>query len=58
MKFYKIFRIFRVMGATADWFEKAMQDGKIDPTEAGQLVTLLADILGFQVVLEVKPEDD
>ncbi len=57
MKFYRIFRIFRVMGACADWFEKAMDDGKIDAKEAGQLVTLIAGILGFKVVLETKPED-
>jgi len=56
MKFYRIFRIFRVMAACSDWFEKAMDDGKIDAKEAGQLVTIIADILGFSVKLDVKPE--
>ncbi len=57
MKFYRIFRIFRVMGACSDWFERAMQDGKIDAVEAAELVTLIAGILGFKVVLDVDPED-
>jgi len=54
MKFYRIFRIFRVMAACSNWFEKAMDDGKIDAKEAGQLVTLIADILGFTIKLDVK----
>lgn len=57
MKFYKIFRIFRVMAACSDWFEKAMQDGVIDSAEAGQLVLIIGKILGFEVTLEAKPED-
>ncbi len=56
MKFYKIFRVFRVMSACAEWFERAMQDGKVDSSEAGQLVTTIGDILGFEVKLEVTPE--
>ncbi len=57
MNFYRIFRIFKVMSVCADWFEKAMQDGKIDSKEAGQLVTLIAGILGFKITLEVNPND-
>lgn len=57
MNFYKIFRIFRVMAACSDWFEKAMQDGKIDSVEAGALVTIIGEILGFKVTLDFKPED-
>jgi len=55
MKFYKIFRVFRVMSACADWFEKAMQDGVIDSNEAGNLVRVIGEILGFEVKLDVKP---
>lgn len=57
MKFYKIFRIFRVMSACADWFEKAMQDGVIDSNEAGNLVRIIGDILGFEVKLDIKPTE-
>lgn len=57
MKFYKIFRIFRVMSACADWFEKSMQDGVIDSNEAGELVKTIGNILGFEVKLDLGPDN-
>lgn len=57
MKFYRIFRVFQVMNACAQWYEKAMDDGQITAAEASQLITTIAGILGYKVNLEVKPED-
>jgi len=56
MKFYRIFRVFRVMACCADWFEKAMEDGKIDSVEAGDLVSRIGTILGFSVKLDIDPD--
>lgn len=57
MKFYRIFRIFRVMDACARWYEKSMDDGQITAAEASQLITTIGGILGYKVVLEVNPDD-
>ncbi|MBA7519559.1 hypothetical protein ES705_11638 [subsurface metagenome] len=53
MRWLRILRIFQVMSAVSAWFEKAMADGVIDSDEAGELVTTIGKLLGFNVKLKL-----
>ncbi len=49
MKWNYIFRAFSVVTFVSNWFTKAMEDGKIDPKEAGELVEGIAKILDIEI---------
>lgn len=48
-----IFKIFTVFGVVSTWAEAALADGKVTLTEAVELVTNLAAILGIRTELEI-----
>ncbi len=52
MKWTRIFKAFQVISVVGSWFEKATADGKIDSKEAGELITDLGEILGFEVKID------
>ena len=52
MRWTRLFKAFQVMSTVGAWFDKAMQNGKIDSKEAGELVTDLGEILGFEVKID------
>lgn len=48
-----LFKIFTIFGIVSTWAAKALADGKITITEAVELATLLAGILGVTLAVEV-----
>jgi hypothetical protein len=50
-----IFKAFKVMAVVLDWFETAMQDGKIDINEAATLIRAIGDILDIETSVNLDP---
>ena len=50
------FKMFAVVGAVGAWFTKATEDGKIDPSEAVQLVEEICRVLGIKAEIEIPTE--
>jgi hypothetical protein len=48
-----IFKIFRILGLTTAWAEKATADGKIDKQEIFELVSLILDIAGVKAEIQI-----
>lgn len=50
---FSIFKIFQIFGIVSNWAASALADGKITLEEAVKLATLIAEILGVKIEIEV-----
>jgi len=48
-----IFKIFTIFGLVSSWAAKALADGKVTLTEAVELATILAGVLGVTLAINV-----
>lgn len=53
---FSIFKIFQIFGIVSNWATTALSDGKITLEEAVKLATLIAEILGVKIEIEI-PEN-
>ena len=53
---FNFFKALRLFGVVSEWSAQALMDGKITSTEAFDLVTKIADILGIPTEIDIPLE--